>query len=132
MSRRAEDLASVLGELLPPVRYRHVVVTFPIRMGIRHRVRGNPGLLCRLTRLAVGVLSRWLQVQARGHRRRRDELKPARPGLVEAWQTFGDALNFHPHLHILASDGVFLEDGRKRCARGVLDRQVPPWSDPEV
>jgi hypothetical protein len=81
-------------------------------MGIRHRIRENPALLRRLTRLAVGVLSRALQVQVRGHRRRRDELQKARPGFVVAWQTFGDSLNFHPHLHVLATDGVFLEDGQ--------------------
>jgi hypothetical protein len=84
MARRAEDLASALGGLLPHVRYRHVVVTFPIRMGIRHRVRENPSLLRRLTRLAVGVLTRALQAQVRGHRHRREGLRRARPGVVAA------------------------------------------------
>jgi len=33
------------------------------------------------------------------------------PGAVVAIQTFGDFLGFHPHLHILCSDGCFYGDG---------------------
>ena len=32
-------------------------------------------------------------------------------GAVVAIQTFGDFLAFHPHLHILVSDGCFYENG---------------------
>ena len=111
MSRKGEELAETLEPVLPPVPYRHVVVTFPIRMGIRHRIRHNPGLLRRLTRLAMGVLTRDLRQHIHAHRSRREAIAKARPGAVVAWQTFGDRLNFHPHLHILITDGVFLEDG---------------------
>ena len=35
------------------------------------------------------------------------------PGAVVALQTFGSfGANFHPHLHVLATDGVFTRDGR--------------------
>jgi len=27
-------------------------------------------------------------------------------------RTFGDLVNFNPHLHVLAADGVFLPNGR--------------------
>jgi len=37
--------------------------------------------------------------------------KKAVPGAVVAIQTFGDFLGFHPHLHILVSDGCFHENG---------------------
>jgi hypothetical protein len=33
------------------------------------------------------------------------------PGAVVAIQTFGDFLGFHPHLHVLCSDGCFYGDG---------------------
>jgi hypothetical protein len=33
------------------------------------------------------------------------------PGAVVAIQTFGDFLGFHPHLHILVSDGCFHKNG---------------------
>jgi hypothetical protein len=35
----------------------------------------------------------------------------AKPGLVLSVQSFGDLVNFNPHLHVLAADGVFLPDG---------------------
>ena len=106
MSRRAEDLSEGLGEALPRVPYRHVVITLPRLMGIRHRIRETPGLMRRVTRLAVGVLSRYLVRQVKDPSSRQ-----ARPGFVVAWQTFGDNLTYHPHLHILVTDGVFLPDG---------------------
>jgi hypothetical protein len=33
------------------------------------------------------------------------------PGAVVAIQSFGDFLGFHPHLHILVSDGCFHANG---------------------
>lgn len=33
------------------------------------------------------------------------------PGAVIAVQTFGDFLNFNPHLHIIATDGCFYGNG---------------------
>jgi len=32
-------------------------------------------------------------------------------GLVMVIQTFGDYLNFHPHIHVLAADGLFRKSG---------------------
>ena len=103
MSRRAEDLSEGLGDALPRVPYRHIVITLPRLMGIRHRIRETPGLMRRVTRLAVGVLSRYLVRQVKD-----PTSQQARPGFVVAWQTFGDNLTYHPHLHILVTDGVFL------------------------
>ena len=111
MSRRSEDLALTLGDVLPRVPYRHVVVTLPRLMGIRHRIREAPTLMRRIVRLATGVLKRELRSQARGHRNRRQEFAQALPGAVVAWSSSGDRLNFQPHLHILVTDGVFLPSG---------------------
>ncbi len=36
-------------------------------------------------------------------------------GAVAAIHTFGDYLLFHPHLHVLAADGLFASDGRFHC-----------------
>jgi hypothetical protein len=33
------------------------------------------------------------------------------PGMVGAPQTFGDLINWHPHLHALVTDGAFVKDG---------------------
>jgi len=33
------------------------------------------------------------------------------PGCVTAIQTFGEFLNFNPHLHVIATDGCFYGDG---------------------
>src|ERR1039457_1418911 len=61
-------------------------------MGIRHRIREAPALMRRVTRLAVGVLSRYLVRQVKD-----PTSQQARPGFVVAWQTFGDNLTYHPH-----------------------------------
>jgi len=37
--------------------------------------------------------------------------KEAVPGAVISIQTFGDLVNFHPHLHCLVSDGCFMPNG---------------------
>ena len=42
--------------------------------------------------------------------------KDAVPGAVIAVQTFGDFLGFHPHLHVLCTDGSFYGDGMFRVA----------------
>ena len=38
-------------------------------------------------------------------------MEEAMPGAVIAVQTFGDFLNFNPHLHIIATDGRFANNG---------------------
>ncbi|MFQ5904453.1 MAG: transposase [Candidatus Binatia bacterium] len=45
----------------------------------------------------------------------------ATPGAVVAIQTFGELLNIHPHLHVLASDGGFDPEGNFY--------QLPSWLD---
>ncbi len=35
----------------------------------------------------------------------------AKPAVIEFVQTFGDLVNFHPHVHVLAADGVYRADG---------------------
>ena len=76
--------------------------------------------------------------------------KDSAPGAVIAIQTFGDfPLGFHPHLHILVSDGCFYENGlfsvkipcilepeltdkafRKNWARSIQKIEACPGRDP--
>ena len=46
---------------------------------------------------------------SRAHRASSDPqfAKEGVPGVVISIQTFGDLVNFHPHLHCLVSDGCF-------------------------
>ena len=37
--------------------------------------------------------------------------REAVPGAVISIQTFGDLVNFHPHLHCLVTDGCFMPNG---------------------
>jgi hypothetical protein len=50
------------------------------------------------------------------------------PGIILFVQTFGDLVNFNPHIHVLAADGAFDVDGGFR----VLPPTTPPrcWSGP--
>ena len=63
-----------------------------------HRRRARLGELCRI---AARLLTDAYTAAAPG----------ARPGLILFVQTFGDLVNFNPHLHVLAADGVFGADG---------------------
>ena len=42
-------------------------------------------------------------------------LPQGRIGAIAGVHTFGDYLIFHPHLHLLAADGLFTSDGRFHC-----------------
>ena len=37
------------------------------------------------------------------------------PGAIAGIQTFGDLIHFHPHLHVIATDGAYLPDGTFIC-----------------
>mgnify|MGYP001008438018 CR=1 FL=1 len=76
-------------------------------------------LLSTLCRCAWKVLSLYLHPSGTSDVRLRSllwltqgvSLDDPKPGAVIAVQTFGDFLNFNPHLHIIASDGCFATDG---------------------
>ena len=42
------------------------------------------------------------------------------PGVSISVQTYGDFLNFNPHLHAIVSDGCFLDDGDFHMAPGFM------------
>ena len=90
----AEHLyTQVLGE----VPLRHIVLTIPKRLRVYFRYdRALSHILFRCAWSAVQ--------QTLGN-------PDASPGAVLTYQTAGESLNFHPHLHGCLADGLFLADG---------------------
>jgi hypothetical protein len=90
----------VESSVLRPVPHRQYVFTVPklIRPFFAYR-RSLLGELCR-------IIARSL-TQAYGA-----ALPRARPGFILFVQTFGDLVNFNPHVHALVADGVFEASGR--------------------
>jgi len=86
--------------LLLPVPHRQVVFTIP-KM-IRPFFRYNRALLGDLCLSAVTAIAKYM-----GARAERDLM----PGVVAVIQTFGNRLNFHPHLHMLITEGGLRSDG---------------------
>jgi hypothetical protein len=111
VNRRAEDLSHQLVERLPPQSYRHVVITFPKKMGLRKRFQQDPTLYRKFGRLLHHTLSDWMIQRTRCQRNRREEKARAMPGIIMATQSFGDELKPHAHYHLLVSDGVFFPEG---------------------
>ena len=87
-------------ELLAPVPHRHVVLTIP-RL-LRPLLRRRRGLLTELARAGAGATVELV---------RREAGQDARPGLIISLATAGDLLQWHPHLHLLTTDGGFAPDG---------------------
>lgn len=56
----------------------------------------------------------------------------ARPGLILFVQTFGDLVNFNPHIHVLAADGVFDGDGDFSVLPPIPRKLLEPWFRAEV
>ena len=92
----------VVTELLEPVPHRHVVLTIPrVLRGLFQRERRLLGLLARAARDAIVPSVRAIL-----------DRNDATPGLIVSIQTFGSyAANFHPHVHVLLTDGAFTEEG---------------------
>ena len=86
--------------VLAPVPHRQYVFTLP-RL-VRHLFARHRSWLGELCRIAERLLSHAYA----------EALPGGRPALIVFVQTFGDLVNFNPHLHVLAADGAFLPDGR--------------------
>lgn len=102
-ARRLAEWSLWLDEhLLLEVPHRQVVLTLPKRL--RPYLLYDRRRLGGLSRLAARVLSRYLQA-ALGDR-------DADPGMIVCVQTFGALAHWHPHLHVLVTDGAFTRGGR--------------------
>ena len=51
----------------------------------------------------------------------------ARPGMILFVQTFGDLVNFNPHIHVLAADGTFDADGGFTVLPPIPRKVLEPW-----
>ena len=83
-----------------PVAHRHVVLTIP-RL-LRPLFRRRRELLSELARAGAEATFELV---------RRAAQSDVRPGLVVSLATAGDLLQWHPHLHLLTTDGSFAPDG---------------------
>ncbi|MFM9079159.1 MAG: transposase [Opitutaceae bacterium] len=101
-ARRLAEWSLWLDEhLLAPVVHRHVVLTIPKRLRAYFLYdRRRLGLLSR-------VASRTLHAYVRASLGERDAV----PGVVSLTQSFGSLAHWHPHLHLVVTDGAFRRDG---------------------
>jgi hypothetical protein len=90
----------VTEEILPPVPHRHVGISLPRRLRPFFRRRKR---LTRLARLAYETIKDLLQAAA--------ATRTAVPGAVACVQSAGNLLDWHPHVHLLVSWGLFRRDG---------------------
>ena len=110
--RRAEEVAANLVERLPAVAHRHLVVTIPRKAGLRLRILEDPKLFRKLAQIIVRVLRRQMVRQLSIHPDREQELLDVvKPGILMTQHSFSSDLSFHPHWHIIVSDGVFTPEG---------------------
>ena len=84
------------------VPHRQFVFTMP--KPLRGIFRKRRKLLDHLFSTAIESLRDWMRVRL--------ELPEGQLAAVAAVQTFGDYLNFHPHLHVLAASGLVDREGR--------------------
>ncbi len=93
-------------EVLKAVPRRHFVFSIP--KILRHYFLYDRKLLCDLSRCGWEILKEFSReaVPEEG----------AIPRAVVAIHSFGDFLGWHPHLHVLCTDGCFCENGTFRVA----------------
>jgi len=88
----------VEDEVLAVVPHRQYVFTVPKLLRPHFHQRYRLGGFCR-------IVARLLSAAYK-------EAAPwGKPGYILFVQTFGDLVNFHPHIHALVADGVFAESG---------------------
>ncbi len=88
------------------LKVRNWVFSIPKRLRIYFLY--DRTLLAKLSKCAWSVITAYLKSTVPGGE--------AVPGASIAVQTYGDFLNFNPHLHAIVSDGCFLKDGSFQTA----------------
>jgi len=91
----------VAEEVLAPVPHRQYVFTIPKMLRIYFRK--DRRLLGKLSQCAAEALKTLFHAACKDPK--------AVPGIIMVIQTYGDLVNFHPHLHALVTDGVFTPSG---------------------
>jgi hypothetical protein len=88
-------------EVLAPVPHRQWVFTVPKRLRIYFRY--DRKLLGKLCRAAWETIRDVYALEVDGD--------VGMPAMIGAVQTFGDLINYHPHIHAVAPEGVFTKSG---------------------
>jgi hypothetical protein len=112
--RQIEFGEFVATDLLEKVPHRHVVLSVPRRL--RPYFRWDRRRLPRLARAAWETVKDLLQT-ATGE-------TSAVPGGVACLQTYGNLLDWHPHVHLLVSWGVFRPDGTFVAVTDVPEKET--------
>ncbi len=101
--KKVQFFGALLAEsILYPVPHRHYTLSIPKLL--RPYFRYNRSLLKELCRIARDCLV--------DYQRTILQLPNGIPGVVMAIHTFGEYLGFHPHLHAIVADGLFMRGGR--------------------
>lgn len=95
--------------LLAPVPHRQVVLTLPKRL--RPYFLYDRRRLGLLSRIAIRTLREYVRA-AVGER-------AVVPGLIVCVQTFGTVAHWHPHSHVVMTDGAFRRDGHPDSDRAL-------------
>jgi hypothetical protein len=100
--KKVQLFGALLSEtILFPVPHRHLTLAIPKML--RPYFRYDRDLLKELCRIAHECLLEFMRTTL--------GLPDGLPGIVMAIHTFGEYLDFHPHLHALVADGLFLRSG---------------------
>ena len=101
-ARRLAEWSLWLDEqLLAAVPHRHVVLTIPKRLRAYFLY----------DRRRLGLLSRVASRTLHGYVAAALGEADAVPGVISLAQSFGSLAHWHPHLHLLVTDGAFRRDG---------------------
>ena len=106
--------------MLAPVPHRQYVFTIP-RL-LRPMFARRRALLGKLCTIIERLLDRAYGSTRRG----------GLAGMILFVQTFGDFVNFNPHIHVLAADGAFDAEGGFTVLPPVPRKVLEPWFRAEV
>ena len=95
----------IAQSICQPVPHRQIVWTIPKRL--RTYFRYDRHLLGRLARAAWDTITEVYRTVLE-----RDDVLP---GAIAGIQTFGELVHFHPHIHVVATDGAYAPDGTFIC-----------------
>jgi Zn finger protein HypA/HybF involved in hydrogenase expression len=100
--KKVQLFGELLAEtILHPVPHRHF--TFGMPKMLRQYFRYNRELLKDLCCIAHECLVEYMRTTL--------DMPDGVPGMVMTIHTFGEYLDFHPHLHMLVADGLFKRSG---------------------
>ena len=109
----------ILDRVVAPVPHRHYVLAIPKML--RPYFQRHRHLLKRLCTLAQESLTEYLRTAL--------DCPDGVPGVIMTLHTFGEYLDFHPHLHALVADGLFVRPtgdtgGSRRTEGQTLNPQL--------